>query len=56
LFVFSLERVHGLCNELKEDNIERERIINELQKVENQLKLDIEQLIINHENEVGKFV
>jgi len=56
LFVFSLERVHELCDELKEDNIKREKIINELRKVENQLKLDIEQLNINHENEVSKFV
>lgn len=33
-----------------------ERIINEFRKAENQLKLDIEQLNVNHENEVSEFL
>ncbi|XP_025417152.1 interaptin-like [Sipha flava] len=46
-----LESVHRLCDKLKRTNIKFEKENNELRKKENSLKLEIEKLNMNHENE-----
>jgi cell division protein FtsB len=48
-----LESVHRLCDKLKRTNIKFEKENNELRKKENSLKLEIEKLNMNHENEVS---
>lgn len=56
VFLFSLDYVQHMCDELKTDNFEIDKENNELRKREMDLRIDVENLSMSRENEVSKYL